>query len=69
MNDECLSILPSKCTSWMTVVTPSDRPKSVRNRYVIGDVFMLSRCPFDISVGVRVFVIGLSQISSLFLIY
>ena len=22
-------------TSWVTVVTPTDRPKSVRNRYVI----------------------------------
>ena len=27
---------------------------------------MLSRCPFDISVGIRAFVIGLSQISSFF---
>ena len=51
----------------MTVVTPSDRPKAVRNRCVIelfGDVFVLSCCPFDISVGTRDFVIGLSQISS-----
>ena len=31
-------------TSWMVVVTPTDRPKSVRNRYVIevfGGVFVL----------------------------
>ena len=37
----------------MTVVTPSDRPKSVRYRFVIklfGGVFVLSCCPFDISV-------------------
>ena len=39
-------------TSWMTVVTPSDRPKSVLNRCLIelfGDVFVLSCCPLDIS--------------------
>ena len=51
----------------MTAVTPTDRPKSVRNRCVIkvfGGVFMLSRCFLDYSVGVGVFVTGLSQISS-----
>ena len=54
----------------MTVFTPSDRPKSVRNRFVIelfGDFFVLSCCPFDISVVIRAFVIGLSQISYFFL--
>ena len=38
----------------MTVVTPPDRPKWVPNRCVIelfGDVFVLSCCPFDISVS------------------
>ena len=53
----------------MTVVTLSDRPKSVRNRCVMerfGDVFVLSCWPFDIFVGIRAFVIGLSQISSFF---
>ena len=53
----------------MTAVTPTDRPKSVRNSCVIkvfGGVFMLSRCFLDFSVGVGVFVTGLSQISSLF---
>ena len=38
-------------TSWMTVVTPTDRPKSVRNRCVIevfGGVFVLS-------IGFRIF--------------
>ena len=56
-------------TSWVAIVTLTDRPKSVRNRCVIevyGCVFVLSRCFFDISVGVRAFVIGLSQISSFF---
>ena len=55
----------------MSVVTPSDSPKLVRNRCVIesfGDVFVLSCCPFDISVDVGAFVIGLSQISSFFLV-
>ena len=54
---------PVNHTSWMTVVTPSDRPKSVCNRCVIerfGDVFVLSCCPFDIFVGIGAFVIGLS---------
>ena len=54
----------------MTAVTPTDRPKSVRNSCVIkvfGGVFMLSRCFLDCSVGVGVFVTGLSQISSFFL--
>ena len=51
----------------MAIVTPTDRPKSVRNRCVIevfGDVFVLSRCFLDFSVGVGAFAIGLSQISS-----
>ena len=53
----------------MTAVTPTDRPKSVRNSCVIkvfGGVFMLSRCFLDCSVDVGVFVTGLSQISSFF---
>ena len=56
-------------TNWVTAVTPTDRPKSVRNRCVIevfGGVFMLSRCFLDFSVGVGAFVIGLSQNSSFF---
>ena len=56
-------------TSWVAVVTPTDRPKSVRNRCVIElfcGVVVLSLCPFDISVGVGTFVIGLSQIFSFF---
>ena len=43
----------------MDVVTPTGRPKSVRNRSVIevfGGVFVLSRCFLDFfSVGVRAF--------------
>ena len=58
---------PVNHTSWVAVVTPTDRPKSVRNRCLIElfvTLFMLSLCPFDISVGVGAFVIGLGQISS-----
>ena len=54
----------------MAIVTPTDRPKSVHNRYVIevfGGVFVLLRCFLDFSVGVGAFVIGLSQIFSFFL--
>ena len=57
-------------TSWVAIVTPTDRPKSVRNRCVIEvfvGVFVLSRCFLDFSVGVGAFVIGLSPISSFFL--
>ena len=56
-------------TSWVAVVTPTDRPKSVRKSCVIELVvalFVLSFCPFDNSAGVGAFVIGLSQISSFF---
>ena len=51
----------------MAFVTPTDRTKSVRNRYVIevfGGVFVLSLCFVELSVGLRVFVIELSQILS-----
>ena len=56
-------------TSWVAIVTPTDRPKSVRNRCVIavfGCVLVLSRCFLDFSVGVGAFALGLSQISSFF---
>ena len=62
-------VKPVNHTSWVAVVTPTDRPKSVRNRCLIElfvALFVLSLCPFDISVGVGAFVIGLSQISSFF---
>ena len=58
---------PVNHTSWEAVVTPTDRPKSVRNCCLIElfvALFVLSLCPFDISVGVGAFVIGLGQISS-----
>ena len=58
---------PVNHTSWVALVTPTDRPKSVRNRCLIElfvALFVLSLCPFDISVGVGAFVIGLGQISS-----
>ena len=54
-------------TSWVAVVTPTDRPKSVRNCCLIElfcSVVCVVICPFDISVGVGTFVIGLGQISS-----
>ena len=56
-------------TSLVAIVTPTDRSKSVRNRCVIevfGGVFVLSLCFLDFPVGVEVFFIGLSQISSFF---
>ena len=56
-------------TSWVALVTPTDRPKSVRNRCLIElfcGVVCVVTCPFDISVGVGAFVIGLGQISSFF---
>ena len=57
-------------TSWVTIVTPTNRPKSVRKSCLIevfGGVFVLSRCVLDLSVvGVGAFVIRLSQISSFF---
>ena len=66
-------------TSWVAIVTPTDRPnsvrnrpKSVRNRCVIdifGGVCTSSRCFRGLSVGVRAFVIGLSQLSSIFSVY
>ena len=53
----------------MSIVTPTDCPKSVRNCCVIevfGGVFVLLCYFLDFSVGVGTFVIGLSQISSFF---
>ena len=60
---------PVNHTSWVALVTPTDRPKSVRNRCLIElfcGVGYVVTLPFDISVGVGAFVIGLSQISSFF---
>ena len=54
-------------TSWVAVVSTTDRSKSFRNRCVIEffvALFVFSICPFDIFVGVGAFVIGLCQISS-----
>ena len=62
---------PVNHSSWVVLATPTDRPKSVPNRCVIDhfcDYFVLSLCPFDISVGIVAFVIGPSQIFSFFLI-
>ena len=54
------------------VIAPTDRPKSVHNRRVIDffvALFVLSLCPFDISVGVGAFVKRLSKNSSFFSYY
>ena len=51
----------------VTAAIPTDRSKSVRNRCVIkkfGEVLMSSRYFLNFTVGVGVFVTGLSQISS-----
>ena len=48
----------------MAIVITTDRPKSVRNRCVIeifGGVFVLSLCFLDFFVGVRAFVIELTD--------
>ena len=61
-------VKPVNHTSWVALVTPTDRPKSVRNRCLIElfcGVVCVVTCPFDISVGVGAFVIGLGQISSI----
>ena len=47
-------------TNWVAVVTSTDRPKSVRNRYIIeifGGVFCCHFTFFEFSVGVKAFVI------------
>ena len=48
----------------MAVFTPTDRPKSVRNPYVIEVLvafFLLSGCFYDFSVDEGAFVVGLSN--------
>ena len=55
---------PVNHTSSVAVVTQTDRPKSARNLCVIESLWRYLCCyyPFDISFGIRDFVIGLSQI-------
>ena len=52
----------------MAVVTLTDRPKSVSNRYVILVLlaFLCCKMVFEFSVGIGVCVIGLSQIRLFF---
>ena len=54
----------------MNVVTPTDRTKSVRNRWVIevfGGIFVLLLCFMNFSVGLEgFFFVELSQISACF---
>ena len=57
-------------TSWVVVVTPADRPKSVRNRCAIevfGGFFCVGTLLFEFSVVFGAVVIELSQIASFFL--
>ena len=59
-------------TSWMAVVTPTDRPKSVRNHCVTEHfccVVCVVTLPFCHFCWCRGFVIGLSQISSFFSLF
>ena len=54
-------------SSWVAVITSTDRPKSVHNHCVVevsSCIFVLLLCMLGFSVGVRAFVLGLSQISS-----
>ena len=53
-------------TSWVAVVTPTDRPKSVRNILV---AFCVVTLLFGFYVVVGAFVIGMSRISSFFLFW
>ena len=56
---------PVNHTSWVAVVTTTDRPKSLRNSCVIElfvALFVLSLCLFDISVDVGAFVIGCGSV-------
>ena len=52
-------------TSWVAVVTPTDRPTQLVGTQLLCNRTFLWRC-FDISVGVGAFVKGLGQISSFF---
>ena len=65
-------VKPVNHTSWVAVATPIDRPKSVRNCCLIElfcGVVCVVTLPFDISVGVGDFVIGLGPISSFLSLY
>ena len=67
--DGCVPVNRFNNTSGMTVVTPSDRPKSVRNLCEIEVLVAFLYCHvgfFYFTVGVGAFVIGLSHISSFF---
>ena len=56
---------PFNYTNWMTVLIHIDRHKSIRNSCVIEVFVAFLCCPlvFEFSVGIGVFVVGLSQIS------
>ena len=67
-----LAYMPCLTTPVGLLVTPTDRPKSVRNCCVIevfGGVCVCCPLVFEFSVGIGVFVIGLGQISFFFSLY
>ena len=54
---------------FVIIITPTDRPKSVRNRFVIEVLVAFLCCHvafFDFYVDIETYVIGLSQISFFF---
>ena len=56
---------PVNHTSWVALVTPTDRPKLSGNRCLIElfcGVVCVVTCPFDISAGVGAFVIDWSDL-------
>ena len=58
---------PVNHTSWVALFTPTDRPKSVRNRCLIElfeALFVLSLALLTFLLVYGAFVIGLGQISS-----
>ena len=68
---EGLASLPVNHSSWVAVVTPTDQPKSVRSRCIIelfrGVFLCCNFARLTFFFGIRIFVIGVNQILSLFL--
>ena len=68
---DSLARIPVHYTSWMAVVTPADRLKSLSNRCVIGHLrrFVLSLCPFDLLIVTVAFVIRLIPMLTSFFLF
>ena len=60
------SYKPCNHTSWIAVVTPTDRPFAivVLSKFLVASLYCL--LTFKIFDGIGAFIIGLSQISSMF---